>query len=69
MAVSPKGCSSSGWKGGDPLYARNNAVSDSYLFAWSKTAGRSSQWLPAKPRQQSADRRANSTSDGRSQMF
>src|ERR1700751_1969652 len=40
------------WWKGETLYARNNAVGDSYLFAWSKWPEEAARDGPARPRQQ-----------------
>jgi hypothetical protein len=56
------------WWRGDTLYARNNAVGDSYLFAWSKFPEEAAVDGPAKPRQQALVWRANYHPDG-GQLF
>lgn len=55
------------WKG-ETLYARNNAVGDSYLFAWSNWPEEAAADGPCKPRQRAPTWRANYHPDG-GQMF
>jgi len=38
------------WWQGETLYARNNAVGDSYLFGWSNWPEEAATYGPAKPR-------------------
>ena len=64
-AASRKESSSSG---GKALYARNNAVADSYLFAWSTWPEEAATDGPAKPRRQALVWRANYHPDG-GQLF
>ena len=47
------------WWKGETLYARNNAVGDSYLFAWSNWPEEAATDGPAKPRRQALVWRAN----------
>lgn len=57
------------WWKGDTLYARNNAVGDSYLFAWSQLPEEAaSDGDPTKPRDRVLIWRANYHPDG-GQMF
>lgn len=56
-----------GWRG-DTLYARNNAVGDSYIFAWSEWPEDAASAGPAKPRRQALVWRANYHPDG-GQLF
>ena len=56
------------WWKGDTLYARNNAVGDSYLFAWSTWPEEAAADGPAKPRQEALIWRANYHPDG-GQLF
>jgi ureidoglycolate lyase len=55
------------WRG-DTLYARNNAVGDSYIFAWSEWPEQASPDGPPKPRRQAMVWRANYHPDG-GQLF
>jgi len=56
------------WWRGDTLYARNNAVGDSYLFGWSRWPEEAAPDGPAGPRQRFLNWRANYHPDG-GQMF
>jgi ureidoglycolate lyase len=56
------------WWRGDTLYARNNAVGDSYIFAWSEFPETAAPDGPAKARQQALVWRANYHPDG-GQLF
>jgi ureidoglycolate lyase len=56
------------WWKGETLYARNNAVGDSYLFAWSNWPEEAATDGPAKPRRQALVWRANYHPDG-GQLF
>ncbi|KAL1884437.1 hypothetical protein Plec18167_002025 [Paecilomyces lecythidis] len=57
------------WWKGDTLYARNNAVGDSYLFAWSQFPEEASTTSEAaKPRERALVWRANYHPDG-GQLF
>jgi ureidoglycolate lyase len=56
------------WWQGETLYARNNAVGDSYLFAWSNWPEQPATDGPAKPRERALVWRANYHPDG-GQMF
>ena len=56
------------WWKGETLYARNNAVGDSYLFAWSNWPEEAATEDSAKPRQQALVWRANYHPDG-GQLF
>ncbi|CAK7236569.1 hypothetical protein SBRCBS47491_009681 [Sporothrix bragantina] len=56
------------WWKGDTLYARNNAVGDSYLFAWSKLPEEAKTSGPANPRDKVLIWRANYHPDG-GQLF
>ena len=56
------------WWRGDTLYARNNAVGDSYIFAWSTWPEQAAAAGPARPRQEALIWRANYHPDG-GQMF
>ena len=56
------------WWKGDTLYARNNAVGDSYLFAWSNWPEEAANIGPAKPRRRALIWRANYHPDG-GQLF
>ena len=56
------------WWKGDTLYARNNAVGDSYLFAWSNWPEEAANVGPAKPRRRALIWRANYHPDG-GQLF
>jgi hypothetical protein len=56
------------WWKGETLYARNNAVGDSYLFAWSNWPEEAAIDGPAKLRQQALVWRANYHPDG-GQLF
>ena len=62
-----RGASPKGWKG-ENLYARNNAVGDSYLFAWSNWPEEAATDGPARPRQRALVWRANYHPDG-GQLF
>ena len=44
------------WWQGETLYARNNAVGDSYLFAWSNWPEQAATEGPAQPRDRSKAR-------------
>jgi ureidoglycolate lyase len=55
------------WRG-DTLYARNNAVGDSYLFAWSTWPEEAGADGPARPRAEALIWRANYHPDG-GQLF
>ena len=56
------------WWRGDTLYARNNAVGDSYLFAWSAWPEEAAGAGPPKPRDEALIWRANYHPDG-GQLF
>jgi len=56
------------WWSGDTLYAKNGAVGDSYLFAWSKWAEEAATDGPTSPRQHALIWRANYHPDG-GQLF
>lgn len=56
------------WWKGDTLYARNNAVGDSYLFAWSTWPEEAAGAGAAKPRSEALVWRANYHPDG-GQLF
>ena len=56
------------WWKGETLYARNNAVGDSYLFAWSNWPEEAATDGPAKPRDEALIWRANYHPDG-GQLF
>jgi ureidoglycolate lyase len=56
------------WWRGDTLYARNNAVGDSYIFAWSEWPEDAAADGPTKPRRQALVWRANYHPDG-GQLF
>lgn len=56
------------WWKGDTLWARNNAVGDSYLFAWSQLPERAATTGPANARERALIWRANYHPDG-GQMF
>lgn len=56
------------WWKGDTLYARNNAVGDNYLFAWSQWPDEAVTTGPAKPRDKALVWHANYHPDG-GQMF
>jgi ureidoglycolate lyase len=56
------------WWKGDTLYARNNAVGSSYLFAWSQYPEEAETDGPARPRKQAMIWRANYHPDG-GQLF
>ena len=56
------------WWSGDTLYAKNGAVGDSYLFAWSKWPEEAATSGPTGPRQHALIWRANYHPDG-GQMF
>jgi len=56
------------WWKGDTLYARNNAVGDSYLFGWSQWPEEAALDGPAQPRERVLIWRANYHPDG-GQMF
>jgi ureidoglycolate lyase len=56
------------WWKGETLYARNNAVGDSYLFAWSTWPERAANDGPASPRDRALIWRANYHPDG-GQLF
>lgn len=56
------------WWRGDTLYARNNAVGDSYLFAWSKFPEEAATDGRATPRREALVWRANYHPDG-GQLF
>jgi ureidoglycolate lyase len=56
------------WWRGDTLYARNNAVGDSYIFAWSTWPEEAAAAGPPRPRQEALIWRANYHPDG-GQMF
>jgi hypothetical protein len=56
------------WWRGDTLYARNNAVGDSYLFGWSQFPEEAAPEGPAKPRERALIWRANYHPDG-GQLF
>ena len=52
------------WWRGDTLYARNNAVGDSYLFGWSTWPEEASAEGPTRPRERALIWRANYHPDG-----
>ena len=56
------------WWRGETLYARNNAVGDSYLFAWSNWPEEAAIEGPPRPREQALVWRANYHPDG-GQLF
>jgi hypothetical protein len=56
------------WWQGETLYARNNAVGDSYLFAWSTWPDEAADTAPAQPRRRALIWRANYHPDG-GQLF
>ena len=56
------------WWRGETLYARNNAVGDSYLFAWSNWPEEAATEGPPRPREQALIWRANYHPDG-GQLF
>lgn len=56
------------WWKGDTLYARNNAVGDSYLFAWSQFPEEAVESEEKRPRDRALIWRANYHPDG-GQMF
>ncbi|KIW88705.1 uncharacterized protein Z519_10751 [Cladophialophora bantiana CBS 173.52] len=56
------------WWKGDTLYARNNAVGGSYLFAWSQYPEEAATTGPARPRERAMIWRANYHPDG-GQLF
>lgn len=56
------------WWKGDTLFARNNAVDDSYLFAWNRWPEEATTAGPANPRERALIWRANYHPDG-GQMF
>ncbi|OQV03149.1 hypothetical protein CLAIMM_08234 [Cladophialophora immunda] len=56
------------WWKGDTLYARNNAVGDSYLFAWSQYPEEAASTGAARPRERAMIWRANYHPDG-GQLF
>ncbi len=56
------------WWRGDTLYARNNAVGDSYLFGWSRWPEEAVPDGPAGPRERALIWRANYHPDG-GQLF
>jgi hypothetical protein len=56
------------WWKGETLYARNNAVGDSYLFAWSTWPEEAAHEGPARPRARALIWRANYHPDG-GQLF
>ncbi|HUN27945.1 MAG TPA: ureidoglycolate lyase [Steroidobacteraceae bacterium] len=56
------------WWHGDTLYARNNAVGDSYLFAWSTWPEEARNDAPSVPRRRALIWRANYHPDG-GQLF
>jgi ureidoglycolate lyase len=56
------------WWKGDTLYARNNAVGDSYLFAWSQLPEMAATSGMGKPRERALVWRANYHPDG-GQLF
>ena len=56
------------WWRGDTLYARNNAVGDSYLFGWSRWPEAAASDGPAQPRDRALIWRANYHPDG-GQLF
>src|SRR5215475_12045512 len=56
------------WWRGDTLYARNNAVHDSYLFGWSQWPDEAALDGPARPRERFLNWRANYHPDG-GQLF
>ena len=55
------------WQG-ETLYARNNAVGDSYLFGWSNWPEEAAESSPGKPRERALIWRANYHPDG-GQLF
>ena len=56
------------WWRGDTLYARNNAVGDSYLFGWSQWPEEAASDGPTRPRKRFLNWRANYHPDG-GQLF
>jgi ureidoglycolate lyase len=56
------------WWRGDTLYARNNAVGDSYLFGWSQFPEEAAPEGPPRPRERALIWRANYHPDG-GQLF
>lgn len=56
------------WWKGETLYARNNAVGDSYLFAWSEFPEDATETESRKPREKALIWRANYHPDG-GQLF
>jgi hypothetical protein len=56
------------WWKGDTLWARNNAVGDSYLFGWSRWPEEAAADGPARPRDHALIWRANYHPDG-GQLF
>lgn len=56
------------WWRGDTLYARNNAVGDSYLFGWSEWPEEAALDGPPRPRRRFLNWRANYHPDG-GQLF
>jgi len=56
------------WWKGETLYARNNAVGDSYLFGWSNWPEEAATEEPGKPRSRALIWRANYHPDG-GQLF
>jgi len=56
------------WWQGETLYARNNAVGDSYLFGWSNWPEEAVTYGPARPRRRALIWRANYHPDG-GQLF
>ena len=56
------------WWKGDTLYARNNAVGDSYLFGWSQWPEEAAIDGPGRPRERALIWRANYHPDG-GQLF
>ena len=56
------------WWRGDTLYARNNAVGDSYLFGWSEWPEEAALDGPTRPRRRFLNWRANYHPDG-GQLF
>jgi ureidoglycolate lyase len=56
------------WWQGETLYARNNAVGDSYVFAWSRWPEEAKTDGPAAPREEALIWRANYHPDG-GQLF
>lgn len=57
------------WWRGDTLYARNNAVGDSYLFGWSTWPEEAATTGVGKPRQRALIWRANYHPDGGQLVF